>query len=262
MSRVDNARQAFLQKNVDQIKKSHNKEIVHADIHHNEAHIKVFTLPEIILGGQDGLVNVLGVILGVAAATSSNQIVLVAGLAATFAESISMGAVAYTSKLAEADYYQSEYEREKWEIEHVPEGEKEEVRALYENYGFKGKILDEIVDKITSNKDVWVKVMMEQELKLEPVDRKQVLSASLIVGFSALVGSFVPLAPFFFLAIKPAITISLIVSAITLFIVGFYKAKNTIGRNLLRQGIEMMLIGMISAIVGYFIGSLFKVTTF
>lgn len=262
MSRVDRARQAFLEKNPEEINKAHAVESIHNDIHHKEYHLKNFTLPEIILGGQDGLVNVLGVILGVAAATSSSQIVIVAGLAATFAESISMAAVAYTSKLAEADYYQSELEREKWEIDHIPEGEREEIKALYENYGFKGKVLDEIVDKITADKKVWLQVMMEQELKLEPVDRRQALPAAFIVGFSAVIGSFIPLLPFFFLTIKNAMILSLIVSALALFIVGYYKAKKTIGRNLLRQGIEMTVIGIVSALVGYFVGSLFKITSF
>ena len=55
--------------------------------HHSLAdpHRGASALADIILGGQDGLVNVLGVILGVAAATSDPRIVLVAGLAATFA---------------------------------------------------------------------------------------------------------------------------------------------------------------------------------
>ncbi|MBI5122265.1 VIT1/CCC1 transporter family protein, partial [Candidatus Roizmanbacteria bacterium] len=165
MSRVDQARQGFLKGDVEQIKKSHTLNAIHHSFHHQEHHLKSFNLPEIILGGQDGLVNVLGVILGVAAATVSSKIIIVAGLAATFAESISMAAVAYTSKIAEADYYQSELEREKWEIENVPEGEKEEIKALYENYGFEGKVLDDIVDKITSDEKIWLKVMMEQELR-------------------------------------------------------------------------------------------------
>lgn len=258
-SRIDDAREAFLEKNISKIKKSHSKAIVHQSLHHEEAHINNFNLPQIILGGQDGLVNVLGVILGVAAATASSKIIIVAGLAATFAESISMAAVAYTSKLAEADYYQSEYEREKWEIEHIPQGEKEEIKALYENYGFKGEILDGIVEKITSDKDIWLRVMMEQELKLEPTDRKEAFPASVIVGFSALVGSFIPLVPFLVLPIKPAIYTSLLLTSITLFAVGYYKAKVTIGRNLIRMGIEMLVIGMVSALVGYLVGSLFKV---
>lgn len=259
MARVDDARKAFLDKNLSAVKKSHSTSVIHHAVHHNEHHLKSFTLPEIILGGQDGLVNVLGVILGVAAATASSKIIIVAGLAATFAESISMAAVAYTSKLAEADYYQSEYEREKWEIEHVPEGEREEIQALYENFGFRGKILEEIVERITSNKEIWLKIMMEQELKLEEIDRKQALPSAVIVGVSALVGSFIPLVPFFVLPVKPAIYTSLLFTSITLFSIGYYKAKVTVGRSLVRMGIEMLIIGMVSALVGYLVGSLFKI---
>ncbi|HSU72456.1 MAG TPA: VIT1/CCC1 transporter family protein [Candidatus Binatia bacterium] len=64
-------------------------------------------LHDIILGGQDGVVNVLGLVLGVASATNDPKIVIIAGLASTFAESISMGAVAYTSSEAENDYLTS-----------------------------------------------------------------------------------------------------------------------------------------------------------
>src|SRR5574342_1046426 len=95
---------------------------------HHDPHHGTFHLSDVILGGQDGLVNVLGVILGVAAATSDSRIVIAAGLAATFAESISMGAVAYTSKLAEHDHYRSEVERERREIREMPEAEAQEVR--------------------------------------------------------------------------------------------------------------------------------------
>ncbi len=259
MGRVDIARDGFLKQNIEEIKKSHTQKVIHADIHHGEHHKNDFNLPEIILGGQDGLVNVLGVILGVAAATSSVQIVVVAGLAATFAESISMAAVAYTSKLAEADYYQSELERERFEIENVPEGEREEIKALYENYGFSGETLEKITNTICSDKKIWLKVMMEQELKLEPVERKEALPAGILVGISALIGSLVPLTPYFFLPVKIATITGLIVTALTLFGVGYYKAKVTLGRNLIHQGLEIMVIGMVSALVGYLIGSLFKV---
>lgn len=69
----------------------------------NEPHLKFLYLSQMILGGQDGLVNVLGVLLGVAAASESTKIIIAVGLAATFAESIAMAAVAYTSKMAERD---------------------------------------------------------------------------------------------------------------------------------------------------------------
>ena len=108
-------------------------------------------LAEVILGGQDGLVNVLGVILGVAAATQDARIVIAAGLAATFAESISMGAVAYTSTLANDDLYLSEREREYRHIHLAPDVEIEEIRDIYRRKGFEGETLEKIVEVITSN---------------------------------------------------------------------------------------------------------------
>src|SRR4030042_1069052 len=126
-----------------------------------------FALADVILGGQDGLVNVLGVILGVAAATQDTRIVLVAGLAATFAESVSMGAVAYTSTLADADVFESERSREYRHIERHPHLERDEVREIYQRKGFSGDLLAQIVETITANPDVWGGVMMAEEHQLE-----------------------------------------------------------------------------------------------
>src|SRR5512147_3022551 len=121
---------------------------------HHDPHRHESRLSDIILGGQDGLVNTLGVILGVAAATSDSRIVIAAGMAATFAESISMGAVAYTSKLAEHDLYHSERAREHRHIHLAPEVEIEEIRNIYRKKGFEGETLDKIVEVITSNLEV------------------------------------------------------------------------------------------------------------
>src|SRR3990167_3256382 len=158
-----------------------------------------YNLRDIILGGQDGLVNVLGVILAVATAVSDVRIVIIAGLAATFAESISMAAVAYTSTKAARDFYRSELEREKKEIEEMPDIERKEIKEIYFKKGFRGTMLNAIVSKLTSNKDVWVKVMMEDEMHLYPDEYKSPMRDALIVGFSALIGSVVPLIPFFLL---------------------------------------------------------------
>jgi VIT1/CCC1 family predicted Fe2+/Mn2+ transporter len=234
----------------------------HAEAHHyhllHDPHRRASRLSDIILGGQDGLVNVLGVILGVAAATSDVDIVLVAGLAATFAESVSMGAVAYTSTLADAAFYESELEREYRHIHEVPELERAEIRTIYEEKGFEGDMLDHIVDTITANRDVWVAVMMAEEHQLSPVERGQALRAALIVGFSALFGSLIPLLPFAMLSVKMSIWISILISALTLFVVGAYKARVTVG-HAGRSGMEMALIGTLSALVGYLVGVLLKV---
>ncbi|HEU0295175.1 MAG TPA: VIT1/CCC1 transporter family protein [Anaerolineales bacterium] len=225
------------------------------DPHHGE-----FRLSDVILGGQDGLVNVLGVILGVAAATRDVRIVIAAGLAATFAESISMGAVAYTSTLAENDLYHSEREREHRHIHLAPDVEVEEIRDIYRRKGFEGETLEKIVEVITSNPDVWVDVMMAEEFQLTPPEKSRAFRSALIVGFSALLGSLIPLFPFFFWTVNLGIGISILIAALTLFIVGYYKARVTVGKPL-RSGVQMAVIGTVSALAGYVVGLIFKVPT-
>ena len=221
---------------------------------HAEKHNHGSRLRDFILGWQDGLVNVLGVTLGVATATQNVGIVLIAAVAAMFAESISMAAVAYTSFTAEHDFYRSEVEREKREMRDMPEEEVDEIRSIYYRLGFRGSLLSRIVKHITSDKKRWLEVMMEQELKMFP-SKVSPFNIAVVVGFSAIVGSIIPIVPFFFLPIKMAIWTSLVVSTVVLFFVGIYKAITTVG-NPLRSGIEMALIGMAAALLGYGVGAI------
>lgn len=213
-------------------------------------------LADIILGGQDGLVNTLGVILGVAAASSDPRIVIAGGLAATFAESISMGAVAYTSTLAEHDHYRSEVERERREIREMPEAEEQEVREVFAGWGFDGELLEQAVAHVIKDEEAWVDVMMRNELKLAPIEDSNALRAAIVVGFSAFAGSLIPLVPFLLLPLMVAVPLSLALSALALFAVGAYKARITVGRPL-KSGLQMAVIGIVSALAGYLIGALF-----
>jgi len=228
--------------------------------HHNQTdpHRRASGLSDFILGAQDGLVNVLGVVLGIAAATNDVRVVLVAGLATTFAESISMGAVAFTTTLADADLYQSEREREFRHIQATPNLEKKEIQDIYESKGFEGELLDRIVETITSNKDVWVAVMMAEEHQLAPVDRRSAMKAAWVVGLSAIVGSLVPVVPFLFTSVATSMWLSVLVTALVLFAIGAYKARVTVGKPL-RSGLEMMIIGTLSAMAGYLVGVLLKI---
>jgi len=226
---------------------------------HSDPHRADSRLAEVILGGQDGLVNVLGVILGVAAASQDSRIVLAAGLAATFAESISMGAVAYTSTLAEDDLYKSEKEREYRHIHLAPDVETHEIREIYRKKGFEGDELEKIVEVITANPEVWVEVMMSEEFQMTPPEKTHALNSGLVVGVAAVVGSLIPLAPFFFLDVTSSIWTSIVVSALTLFAVGFYKARITIGKPY-RSGLQITLIGIASALAGYLVGLIFRVS--
>jgi VIT1/CCC1 family predicted Fe2+/Mn2+ transporter len=209
---------------------------------------------QVILGGQDGLVNVLGLILGVAGATNDPKLIIIAGLAATAAESISMAAVAYTSSKAEMEHYQKEKKKEEWEIDHLPEVEREEIRLIYMRKGFRGKDLEVVTNRICSDRKLWLDTMMTEELGLSNVESIKPGSEAVVVGFSSVVGSLVPLVPFFLFTGTTAIAVSLGFSLLVLFGVGAYKGKITLG-NWIKSGIEMAIIGFGAAMAGYAIGA-------
>lgn len=102
----------------------------------------------------------------------------------------------------------------------------------------------------------WVDVMMNNELQLAPIDPGSAIRSAFIVGFSAIVGSLIPLLPFFFFPIGESVILSILVTALTLFGAGVYKAKTMVGHPG-KSGLEMAVIGTISALAGYLIGALF-----
>lgn len=210
-------------------------------------------LRDLILGGQDGLVNVLGLVLGVATATSDSRIVIVAGLAAMFAEGVSMGAVAYTSSKATLEFYARERKREQQEIINFPHVEREEVRKIYYGKGFRGENLEMVVSTLTANKERWLNVMMEEELKLEkPVETP--LQSAIIVTLAALIGAVFPIIPYFFMPVSQANQVTVPFSLIILFIAGAAKGRFT-KVVWWRSGLELSLIGIGAAMIGFIIGS-------
>ena len=158
-----------------------------------------FSLRDVILGGQDGLVNILGIVLGVIAGGGSRTVLLSADFAASITESISMGAVGYTSTLAERDYYRAQRANEAAAIEARPEDEQEEIRAVYAERGFSGELLDQVVETITANRNRWLGSLMDDKLHLQPVSTRAALRSAGIITLATLIGHLLPLAPFLWL---------------------------------------------------------------
>jgi predicted membrane protein (TIGR00267 family) len=131
-------------------------------------------------------------------------------------------------------------------------------KNIYAEKGFYGELLERIVETITANPQVWVAVMMSEELQLQPVDRRTALRSAIIVGIAAIVGSLIPLVPFLIVPVSIGILLSIGFSALVLFIVGAVKARMTVGHPG-KSGLEMAVIGTVSALVGYAVGALLRV---
>jgi VIT1/CCC1 family predicted Fe2+/Mn2+ transporter len=223
---------------------------------HRERHRQTNRLRDVILGGQDGLVNILGIILGVIAGGGSKAVLLSAGFAAAITESISMGAVGYTSSVSERDYFAAEQAREESEIDTVPQAERQEIRDIYASKGFSGELLERVVDTITANRDTWLKTMMDEELHLQPVEKADILRSAVVITIATLIGHLIPLFPFVWMSRTPALILAIVLSAVVLFGVGTYSAVTLVG-DWRKSGPKMVAIGLGAAGVGFLIGNLF-----
>jgi len=226
-------------------------------LRHREGHRQSNWLRDVILGGQDGLVNILGIILGVIAGGGSDTVLLAAGFAAAITESISMGAVGYTSSISERDYYQAEKAREAKEIATMPEAERQEIRDIYASKGFRGEILESVVDTITANRDIWLATMMDEELHLQAVQTRDILRAAVVITIATLVGHLIPLLPFVVLPRTLALVVAIVVSGLALFGVGVYSALTLVG-DWRTSGLKMVVIGLGAAAIGFFVGRVFN----
>jgi predicted membrane protein (TIGR00267 family) len=227
-----------------------------AEPRHREEHRQTNWLRDVILGGQDGLVNILGIILGVIAGGGSRSVLLAAGFAAAFTESISMGAVGYTSAVSERDYYQAEQAREAAEIDATPEAERQEIRDIYAAKGFAGELLERVVDTITANRQGWLSTMMDEELHLQPVQTPEIVRSAVVITVATLIGHLIPLLPFVWLSRATALILSIVLSALVLFGVGVYSSVTLVG-DWRKNGLKMVVIGLGAAAVGFLIGRLF-----
>src|SRR3989442_10554439 len=223
---------------------------------HRERHRKTNWLRDVILGGQDGLVNILGIILGVIAGGGSRTVLLAAGFAAAITESISMGAVGYTSSVSQRDYYQAERAREAAEIDSMPDAERQEIREIYASKGFSGDLLEQVVDTITANRDSWLSTMMDEELHLQPVRTSDIFRSAVVITVATLIGHLIPILPFVWLARTPALILAIVLSGLVLFGVGVYSAVTLVG-NWRTSGLKMLVIGLGAAGIGFLIGNLF-----
>ena len=226
-----------------------------------EQHPHPTLLSDFILGSQDGLVNVLGILLGLVAASLqpgshvTTEIILVAGLSALGAESIAMAAVAYTSTYSRLRLYGSERERELREMREVPELEREEVRTILRGWGYEGAELEDMLQRIESKPKAWLDLMMAFELNLSYVPPEAPRRSALLVGWATVLGHFVPLVPFFFyqLSLVQAAITATALSGVMLFGIGVYEARVTAG-SIWRSGVRIAVIGLASGLAGLVIG--------
>jgi VIT1/CCC1 family predicted Fe2+/Mn2+ transporter len=213
---------------------------------------------DFIYGSIDGAVTTFAIVAGVVGASLSPGIILILGFANLFADGFSMATANYQASKARNEFVQMKRKQEEWEIDNLAEQEREEIREIYREKGFKDELLEDVVRIITSRRKVWVDTMMKEELGLIEDERYPLdSSVSTFVGFN-LIG-LIPLIPFMIfmmIGIDPnseAFTYSTVSVLAAFFLVGMIKGK-IVKKSMMRSGIITLTIGGIAAIVAYMIG--------
>lgn len=208
-----------------------------------------------IYGGIDGAVTTFAIVSGVAGARLSPVIVLILGFANLIADGFSMAAGNYLGTRAEVDDYRRLEKIEYRHIEKYPEGEREEVRQIYEAKGFAGDDLEKAVDLITSDKQLWVETMLREEYGLPESVRSPVKAAAVTFAAFVICG-LVPLMPYLFTD-DGAFFFSSVFTGVTFFVIGSAKARWSTS-TWLKSGLETLLVGACAAAIAYWIGVFIK----
>jgi VIT1/CCC1 family predicted Fe2+/Mn2+ transporter len=214
-----------------------------------------------VFGGLDGIITTFAVVSGVAGAALGAHVVLILGLANLFADGFSMATGAYLSSKSDQEYYQRERQREAWEVDHFPDGERAELIEMYREQGYSDEDAQTLVTIRTKNKEQWVDTMMLEELQMIDDTSKPLVSAAATLASFVIAGS-VPLLVYLVGLVVPiplsvSFPISLALSALALFGLGAAKVLVT-QRNPWKSGLEMLLVGGLAAGVAYAVGALLK----
>ncbi len=188
---------------------------------------------------------------GVVGAELSAKIVLILGLANLLADGFSMAAGNYIGTKAESDEYEHLRRVEEQHIDLMPEGEREEVRQIFQAKGFEGADLERAVEVITSSHERWVETMMAEEHGLARVRRRPMTAATYTFIAFALCGA-VPLIPFLFGA-GVSLPASMGFTTLAFFAVGSLRSRWS-PHPWWRCGLETVAIGLGAAVVAYGVG--------
>jgi len=215
-------------------------------------------LGEFVYGGIDGAITTFAVVAGAAGASFDHNVIIILGLANLIADGFSMSVGAYLAQKSESDSYDKHRNIELWEIDEWPDLEKEEIREIYQKKGFEGELLEQVVEVIAKDKEVWADEMMQGEHQMLP-DGKSALWVGIATFISFAIMGFIPLMVYvlpFIQSEEPLLLASLFTLTAFVFI-GYLKSYVT-QTSAIRGVLETLLLGAIAAGFAYFAGTVLE----
>lgn len=206
-----------------------------------------------VFGINDGLLSNVSLILGLVGANASHSMIVLTGVAGLLAGACSMAAGEYISVRSQREVFEHQIELEKNELELYPEEEMEELALIYEARGIEKEEALKLSELLIKNPKTALDTLAREELGLNPDELGSPIGAMLSSFISFAVGALLPILPFLFVQNTSMVIVSVILSAITLYVIGATLSLFT-NKNAWLGGLRMLCIGIVAGSITFFIG--------
>ncbi len=211
-------------------------------------------LRNVVYGFNDGLTANFGLVAGVIGAAVQPHMILISGVAGMIADALSMGSSGYLAAKSEQEVYEHEIAMEKQEIALMPEVEMEEMELQYQAKGVDPRTARRMAEEVMRDPERALGEQVRDELKIGEAHATP-LKEGWITGLATAVGAFIPVFPFLVFEGRVAIWVAFTVAMLSHFAVGAARSFFT-GRGVFRSGVDMFVVGVGVAAVGYLVGDL------
>lgn len=211
-------------------------------------------LRNVVYGFNDGLTANFGLVAGVigASAQTAHQTVILAGVAGLIADALSMGSSGYLAAKSEQEVYANEIAMERDEIALMPEVERDELALIYEAKGMTAESAHALATEVMADPKRMLDEQVQEELGIGDPHMSP-LREGWVTGVATAIGALIPVFPFFFWTGTTAIVVAFAISMASHWLVGAARSVFT-GRGVFRSGLDMFVVGLGVAVVGYFVG--------
>jgi cytidyltransferase-like protein len=216
-------------------------------------------LRDFVYGANDGIITTFAVVTGAVGASLPAGVIVILGVANLIADGFSMGASSILSTLSEKNFHRSIRMEQERDVLENPEIAKEEVRHVLRRWDTPKEVLESMMLAITRSKRRWTDFVLREEYNITDEDTENPIKHGVATFIAFVIVGTLPLVPYLFgVRAEHQFMVSIIATAIALFVTGSAQSLLTNKKWWLKTGTQMLLLGGVAAFISYGVGYLIK----